>query len=196
MDANPSSLELAARLSPQRASRSSSRRQFAAPVIPTEVSVALTTTTTGLPPTTVVVQKAAAAPTSATTRTTVRHRTTSTTHKPKPATTTTAMPAAKTSSSPPKLREYHPPAAAESTGQSEIGQATWYQTSDPIVCAHKTLPMGTIVTVTNVETGKSTTCKVGDRGPYVDGRILDLSPEAFAQLAPLSEGVINVRIEW
>jgi rare lipoprotein A len=64
------------------------------------------------------------------------------------------------------------------------------------MCAHKTLPMGTVVTVTNVDNGKSTTCRVGDRGPYVEGRIIDLSPEAFSQLAPLSEGVINVKLTW
>jgi peptidoglycan lytic transglycosylase len=64
------------------------------------------------------------------------------------------------------------------------------------VCAHKSIAMGTIVKVTNIENGKSTTCKVGDRGPYVEGRIIDLSPEAFSQLAPLSDGVINVKLEW
>ena len=194
MDASPSSLELAARLVPERASRSAPRASV--DVVALKAIDDNTTTTTLPPPTsTVVVRKAAAATSqSATTRTTVRHKPTTTTRKPRP-TTTTAKPAPK-AAAPPKPRAFTPPTPAASTGQSETGQATWYQTDDPAVCAHKTLPMGTVVTVTNVDTGKSTTCKVGDRGPYVEGRIIDLSPEAFSQLAPLSTGVINVKLTW
>jgi rare lipoprotein A len=94
------------------------------------------------------------------------------------------------------MRPSTPPAAGPSTGQSETGQATWYDAPDPTMCAHKTIPMGTVLTVTDVDNGKSTTCKVGDRGPYVEGRIVDLSPETFSQLAPTSAGVINVKITW
>jgi rare lipoprotein A len=202
MDASPSSLELAARLVPERASRSAPRAS-----VETAALRAIdehSTTTTAAPTTTAVpvtvaaaVKKAVPASSSAaaTTKTTVRRKpATTTTRKPKP-TTTTAKPAPK-SSAPPKLRSAAPPPAAASTGQSETGQATWYETDDPAVCAHKTIPMGTVVTVTNVDTGKSTTCKVGDRGPFVEGRIVDLSPESFAQLAPLSAGVINVKLTW
>jgi rare lipoprotein A len=192
MDASPSSLELAARLRPQRASRSASRP----PASVTTTTVVLPTTlvtAAALAPTTVVVHKAATAkPTSATTRTTVRHHTTTTKPKPKP-TTTTSKPAAKSA---PQMRPMTPPAAGESTGQSEVGQATWYEAPEPTMCAHKTIPLGTVITVTNVENGKSTTCRVGDRGPYVEGRILDLSPEGFSQIAALSEGVIDVKITW
>jgi rare lipoprotein A len=197
MDAAPSSLELAARLVPERASRSAPHVSVDAVALKALDDNA--TTTTAAPPTTIVFHQAAAAAATprpaATTKTTVKHKpTTTTTRKPKP-TTTTAKPAPK-ATTPPKPRSFTPPTAAASTGQSETGQATWYQTSDPAVCAHKTLPMGTVVTVTNVDTGKSTTCKVGDRGPYVEGRIIDLSPEAFSQLAPLSTGVINVKLTW
>jgi rare lipoprotein A (peptidoglycan hydrolase) len=193
MDASESSLELAARFVPQRASRSA-RSSVQSAAGSTAATESITTTTAAPSPTTVVVQKAAVAPTSATTRTTVKHRTTTTTRKPKP-TTTTAKPAPKTTTAP-KPRAYTAPAPAASTGQSEIGQASWYDTVDPVVCAHKTLAMGTVVTVTNVENGNSTTCKVGDRGPFIEGRIVDLSPEAFAALAPLSEGVIDVKLTW
>ena len=55
---------------------------------------------------------------------------------------------------------------------------------------------GTIVTVTSLENGNRTTCRVGDRGPFIDGRVIDLSAERFAELAPLSKGVVRVRIEW
>ncbi|MFZ4516473.1 MAG: ubiquitin-like domain-containing protein [Acidimicrobiia bacterium] len=86
------------------------------------------------------------------------------------------------------------PARGASQG-SESGQATWYAYT-PGTCAHKTLPKGTVVTVINLATGASTTCVVADRGPYADGRIIDLTPSVFSRLAPLSTGVIDVRIEW
>jgi rare lipoprotein A len=50
--------------------------------------------------------------------------------------------------------------------------------------------------VTNLATGASTTCVVADRGPFVAGRVIDLDRSVFEQLAPLSAGVINVRITW
>ena len=63
-----------------------------------------------------------------------------------------------------------------------------------ITVAHKTLPLGTVVQVTNLENGKSVTARVNDRGPYVPNRIVDLSPAAFAQIADLSRGVIRVNV--
>lgn len=59
--------------------------------------------------------------------------------------------------------------------------------------AHKTLPFGTFVEVTNLSNNKSVTVKITDRGPYGAGRALDLSSAAFEQLASLGTGVINVR---
>lgn len=59
--------------------------------------------------------------------------------------------------------------------------------------AHKTLPFGTIVEVTNLANGKSVKVKVTDRGPYGPGRELDLSKVAFAELASPSEGVIKIQ---
>ena len=58
-----------------------------------------------------------------------------------------------------------------------------YHADNPWICAHKTIAKGTVLTVTNVNTGAQITCEVGDRGPYVDGRILDLSKYAFSRLA-------------
>jgi rare lipoprotein A len=192
--------DLAARKLPARASRSALRNtpDALASVIPV---VDLETTTTASTTTTTEVPVRAAAVhhvTPATTRTTVRRRpTTTTTTRPKRTTTTAAAhTAAAAPSGPPKLRPFTAPGPASSTGQSESGQATWYETPDATFCAHKTLPIGTIITVKDTDNGKTTTCKVEDRGPYVDGRIVDLSPEAFSQLAPLSTGVINVTITW
>ena len=196
-----SSFDLASRHVPARASRSAPRRLV--DVIPVDEVTATTTASTEPSAVTVAARHVTAAATTSHphTSTTVHKRTTTTTTtKPKKTTSTTAHSkspsAASPPSSPPQMRSYTPPSAPASSGQSETGQATWYQTSDPAMCAHKTLPMGTIVTVTDVDNGKTTTCRVGDRGPYVDGRIIDLSPEAFSKLAPLSEGVLNVKITW
>ena len=62
------------------------------------------------------------------------------------------------------------------------------------MAAHKTLPFGTIIRVTN-EQGFYVDCRVVDRGPFVEGRIVDLTPAAFEVLAPLSKGLAKVTIE-
>ena len=79
--------------------------------------------------------------------------------------------------------------------RSDSGIASWYHRVG-MVAAHPSLPFGTEVHVTNVANGKSVTVVINDRGPYVDGRIIDLSDDAFARLAPLGTGTINVRITW
>jgi rare lipoprotein A len=61
--------------------------------------------------------------------------------------------------------------------------------------AHKTLPFHTIVRVTHPPTQKSVVVRINDRGPYVDGRIIDLSWAAAADLGLLDRGVIDVRLE-
>ena len=61
--------------------------------------------------------------------------------------------------------------------------------------AHKKLPFGTKVRVTNVKNSKSVTVKINDRGPFVKGRIVDLSSSAFSRIASLDTGVIQVKIE-
>lgn len=78
---------------------------------------------------------------------------------------------------------------------SQSGKATFYGAPSG-TCAHKTLPMGTIVTITNVSTGASTTCKVADRGPFAQGRVIDLSKDTFSQIASLSQGVVTVNLSW
>jgi rare lipoprotein A len=59
--------------------------------------------------------------------------------------------------------------------------------NDP-VAAHRSLPFGTIVTVTNVTTGKSTNVIIFDRGPYARGRVIDLQPSSMYQIAPGKHG--------
>lgn len=80
-------------------------------------------------------------------------------------------------------------------GSSQRGVASWYA-HKPGTCAHKTLPMGTVVRVTHSRTRKTTTCRVADRGPFIKGRIIDLDRRVFAELAPLSDGVFPVEISW
>jgi rare lipoprotein A len=81
-------------------------------------------------------------------------------------------------------------------GTRQEGGASFHDYPDPRTCAHRSLPKGTVLTVTNLANGKQTTCRVEDRGPFVDGRIVDLSKAAFSEIANLSEGVIRVSIEW
>lgn len=64
--------------------------------------------------------------------------------------------------------------------------------AEELVAAHKTLPFGTIVKVTNPENDKWVKVRIIDRGPYIDGRVIDLSPSAFESLTSLSAGLVNV----
>ena len=96
----------------------------------------------------------------------------------------------------------------ESRGVQQ-GIASWYgadfhgkQTSSgeiydmyQLTCAHNTLPLGTIVMVTNLENGKSVELKVNDRGPFVKGRIIDLSYAAARMLDMHEQGTALVKVE-
>ncbi|MEV4564029.1 septal ring lytic transglycosylase RlpA family protein [Nonomuraea sp. NPDC049419] len=64
-----------------------------------------------------------------------------------------------------------------------------------MTAAHKTLPLGSRVRVTNPRTGESVTVRINDRGPYIGGRCLDLSTAAFAAIGNTSAGVMRVRYE-
>ena len=61
--------------------------------------------------------------------------------------------------------------------------------------AHKQLPFGSRVQVTNLSNGESVVVKINDRGPFVEGRIIDLTRSAFAKIADTSAGIIDVKIE-
>jgi len=60
--------------------------------------------------------------------------------------------------------------------------------------AHKTLPCGTVVRIQDTDSGKSVDAEVTDRGPYVDGRIVDLSQAAFTQLDARGTGLLHVNV--
>ncbi len=91
----------------------------------------------------------------------------------------------------------------------EIGNASWYgapyhnrRTSNgevydmnQLTAAHRTLPLGSTVRVTNLKTGHSTIVRITDRGPFVEGRIVDLSLAAAKQADVWQAGVAKVRLE-
>lgn len=62
-------------------------------------------------------------------------------------------------------------------------------------CAHKTLPFGSKVKVTNLKNNKSVIVKINDRGPFVKGRIIDLSYAAAKKIGMIRYGVVKVKIE-
>lgn len=104
-------------------------------------------------------------------------------------------------------RWYYP---AEQPGYDEIGTASWYgeqfhnhYTADGEVfdmrlpsAAHKTLPLPSLVEVTNLANGRKIVVRVNDRGPFVDGRIIDMSKEAAIELGFYGQGVTQVRVRY
>ena len=64
-----------------------------------------------------------------------------------------------------------------------------------MTAAHKTLPFQTIVKVTHLQNGRAVIVRINDRGPFVDGRIIDLSEKAARDLAMINDGLARVRVE-
>lgn len=143
----------------------------------------------------------------ATTTTTKKPASTTTTAKP---TTTTTSPGPAPAFAPPTtaptpltplttvVAAVVPPAAAASGAvtRTDSGVASWFG-APAATCAHRTLPMGTMIKVTRIHNGASASCKVDDRGPTLEtGRLIDLSLDTFEKLAPKGVGLIDVRIEW
>lgn len=100
-------------------------------------------------------------------------------------------------------------AKPEAPKVEQVGNASWYGPahdgketasgetfdSNEMTAAHPTLPLGTKAVVTNLETGKSVTVRINDRGPYVKGRKIDLSRAAAQQIGMGKKGVAKVKIE-
>ena len=87
-------------------------------------------------------------------------------------------------------------AASGPAGGSQEGGASWYRYKAG-TCAHRTLPKGTVVQVTNSKSGRTARCTVADRGPFIAGRIIDLDHSVFLAIADSpGQGVLRVRIEW
>jgi peptidoglycan lytic transglycosylase len=91
----------------------------------------------------------------------------------------------------------------------ETGMASWYgapyhnrrgsngevYNMHAMTAAHRTLPLGSIVRITNVKTGRSAVVRITDRGPFVEGRIVDLSLAAAKALDVYMPGIAKVRLE-
>src|ERR1700751_1364714 len=109
-------------------------------------------------------------------------------HKPKPATKSTHAK---------RARPY------------QVGTASWYgsyfdgketASGEPfdmydLTAAHPTLPLGTMVKVTNLRNGRAVVVRVNDRGPVVDGRIIDLSYSAAQVIGMKNRGIQRVRLD-
>jgi rare lipoprotein A len=70
------------------------------------------------------------------------------------------------------------------------------ETYDPEAhtCAHRSLPFGTVVVVEVVDSGRSATCRINDRGPYAGGRVIDVSRRVARELGIVERGVARVRL--
>ena len=78
---------------------------------------------------------------------------------------------------------------------TELGIASYYPHYNGLIAAHKTLPMGTRVKVVNLDNGRSAVLKIVDRGPFIRGRVIDVSPVAASVLGFREAGLAHVRIE-
>jgi rare lipoprotein A len=102
------------------------------------------------------------------------------------------------------------PAADEprSAGETQRGLASWYGAEfanlptasgeifrpEKVSAAHRTLPLGTLVDVTNEKNGRTVRVKINDRGPFIAGRIVDLSKAAAAEVGAVVDGVVPVTL--
>jgi rare lipoprotein A len=79
----------------------------------------------------------------------------------------------------------------------ELGIASYYHNPhfSGLIAAHKTLPMGTRVKVVNLDNGRSAVLKIVDRGPFIRGRVIDVSPAAASALGFRQAGLAHVRLE-
>lgn len=87
----------------------------------------------------------------------------------------------------------------------QVGHASWYaltsQTAsgermnpNELTAAHRSLPFGTKVLVENLSNGRSVVVRINDRGPFIGGRVIDLSKAAAAQIGMIGSGTAKVRI--
>jgi rare lipoprotein A len=95
------------------------------------------------------------------------------------------------------------------SGWAETGMASWYgapyhnrrasngeiYNMRAMTAAHRTLPLNSIVRVTNLKTGDAVVVRITDRGPFVNGRVVDLSQAAAEKIGLIKSGVARVRVE-
>jgi rare lipoprotein A len=100
-------------------------------------------------------------------------------------------------------------AMAPHPGETTTGEASYYADRfigqrtasgerydpDALTAAHRSLPFGTRVRVTRLSNGQSVVVRINDRGPFVQGRVIDVSHAAARRLDMLREGVVSVTVE-
>lgn len=110
-------------------------------------------------------------------------------------------------------QSYQPMSVEEALDFEETGTCSWYNESKffglrrgttslgekvmpwHLIGAHKTLPLPCLVKVTNLENGKSVKIRINDRGPFISGRVLDVSPRAAKKLGFYGQGLTTTRME-
>lgn len=108
---------------------------------------------------------------------------------------------------------YQPMSVDQALDFEETGSCSWYNESSllgfkrgttslgekvmpwHLTGAHKTLPLPCLVKVTNLKNGKSVKVRINDRGPFIPGRILDVTPRAAKKIDFYDNGITNVRME-
>lgn len=97
------------------------------------------------------------------------------------------------------------PLDASAAAFQQCGRASWYkltgttasgERADPggMTAAHRTLPFGTLVDVTNMSNGRTVTVRINDRGPYSKGRVIDVTRKAARELGFIRKGITKVRV--
>ncbi len=110
-------------------------------------------------------------------------------------------------------QHYQPMSVAAALDYDDTGTCSWYNESSffglirgttslgekvmpwHLTGAHKTLPLPCLVKVTNVNNGKSVKVRINDRGPFIPGRLLDVSPRAAKKLGFYDKGLTTTRVE-
>jgi rare lipoprotein A len=107
-----------------------------------------------------------------------------------------------------KKKHKVPVVASPRINSTETGIASWYgppyhgrraangeiYDMEKLTAAHRTLPFNTWVEVSNLDNGSTVTVRITDRGPFIDGRIIDLSKAAAREIKMLGPGIANVRL--
>jgi rare lipoprotein A len=110
-------------------------------------------------------------------------------------------------------QSYQPMSVEDALDFEETGTCSWYNESKffglkrgttslgekvmpwHLIGAHKTLPLPSLVKVTNLENGKSVKIRINDRGPFISGRVLDVSPRAASKLGFRDKGLTTTHME-
>lgn len=107
------------------------------------------------------------------------------------------------------LKSYPPEGIEVPKGYIQIGIASWYGVEEHgrhaasgerfsmygYTAAHRSLPMGTVTRVTNLENGRDIIVRINDRGPFIEGRIIDLSYAAAKAIDLIGNGTAKVKVE-